>query len=180
MKSLSRIRLLEAPWTVAYQARPTMGFPRQEYRSGVPLPSPPQRSDHSSKCPKASQHLEYSGCSMQDHWATGLQATLPQPLQPSQLILAWLLLLGFIGEVLTEVIRPWPSWAWAKSTGTSHLRHCYSRLSSRWEQLWDGAQGFFIPLPPAPPTGWCLGGTGRTSITQMIFQTGKVSTCPHL
>ena len=27
------------PWTVAYQAPPSMGFPRQEYWSGVPLPS---------------------------------------------------------------------------------------------------------------------------------------------
>ena len=41
MKSLSRVRLLATPWTVAYQAPPSMGFSRQEYWSGVPLPSPP-------------------------------------------------------------------------------------------------------------------------------------------
>ena len=40
VKSLSRIRLSETPWTAAYQAPPSMGFPRQEYWSGVPLPSP--------------------------------------------------------------------------------------------------------------------------------------------
>ena len=28
------------PWTVAYQASPSMGFSRQEYWSGLPLPSP--------------------------------------------------------------------------------------------------------------------------------------------
>ena len=28
------------PWTVAYQALPSMGFPRQEYLSGLPFPSP--------------------------------------------------------------------------------------------------------------------------------------------
>ena len=28
------------PWTVAHQAPLSMGFPRQEYRSGLPLPSP--------------------------------------------------------------------------------------------------------------------------------------------
>ena len=39
MKSLSHIRLLATPWTAAYQARPSMGFSRQEYWSGVPLPS---------------------------------------------------------------------------------------------------------------------------------------------
>ena len=40
MKSLSRVRLLATPWTAAYQAPPDMGFSRQEYWSGVPLPSP--------------------------------------------------------------------------------------------------------------------------------------------
>ena len=40
VKSLSRVRLLATPWTAAYQAPPSMGFARQEYRSGVPLPSP--------------------------------------------------------------------------------------------------------------------------------------------
>ena len=39
-KSLSRVRLFETPWTVAYQAPPSMGFSRQEYWSGVPFPSP--------------------------------------------------------------------------------------------------------------------------------------------
>ena len=40
VKSLSRVQLLETPWTAAYQAPPSMGFSRQEYWSGVPLPSP--------------------------------------------------------------------------------------------------------------------------------------------
>ena len=39
-KSLRRVRLLATPWTAAYQAPPSMGFSRQEYRSGSPLPSP--------------------------------------------------------------------------------------------------------------------------------------------
>ena len=39
MKSLSRVRLLATPWTAAYQAPPSMGFSRQMYCSGVPLPS---------------------------------------------------------------------------------------------------------------------------------------------
>ena len=40
VKSLSCVRLLVTPWTAAYQAPPSMGFSRQEYWSGVPLPSP--------------------------------------------------------------------------------------------------------------------------------------------
>ena len=41
VKSLSHVRLLATPWTTAYQAPPSMGFSRQEYWSGVSLPSPP-------------------------------------------------------------------------------------------------------------------------------------------
>ena len=40
VKSLSRVRLFATPWTAAYQAPPSMGVSRQEYWSGVPLPSP--------------------------------------------------------------------------------------------------------------------------------------------
>ena len=40
VKSLGRVWLLATPRTAAYQAPPPMGFSRQEYWSGVPLPSP--------------------------------------------------------------------------------------------------------------------------------------------
>ena len=40
LRHLSRVWLLATPWTSAYQAPPSMGFSRQEYWSGVPLPSP--------------------------------------------------------------------------------------------------------------------------------------------
>ena len=40
VKSLSCVRLLATPWTVACQAPPSMGFCRQEYWSGLPFPSP--------------------------------------------------------------------------------------------------------------------------------------------
>ena len=40
VKLLSRVRLFETPWTVAYQASLSMGFSRQEYWSGLPFPSP--------------------------------------------------------------------------------------------------------------------------------------------
>ena len=39
VKSLSCVRLLATPWTAAHQAPLSMGFSRQEYWSGVPLPS---------------------------------------------------------------------------------------------------------------------------------------------
>ena len=40
LSRFSRVRLCATPWTAAYQAPPSMGFSRQEYWSGLPLPSP--------------------------------------------------------------------------------------------------------------------------------------------
>ena len=39
VKSLSCVQLLTTPWTAAYQAPLSMGFSRQDYWSGLPLPS---------------------------------------------------------------------------------------------------------------------------------------------
>ena len=48
--SLSHVQLLATPWTIAYQAPPSMGFFRQEYWSGVPLPSPKEDMLQDVKC----------------------------------------------------------------------------------------------------------------------------------
>ena len=40
VRKLSRVWLFVTPWTIAYQAPPSMEFSRQEYWSGLPLPSP--------------------------------------------------------------------------------------------------------------------------------------------
>ena len=47
VKPLSHIPLFATPWTAAYQAPPPMGFSRQEYWSGVPLPSLPSNMQSS-------------------------------------------------------------------------------------------------------------------------------------
>ena len=39
VKSLGRVRLLSTPWAAAHQAPPSVGFSRQEYWSGMPLPT---------------------------------------------------------------------------------------------------------------------------------------------
>ena len=46
-ESLSRVRFFATPWTAAHQAPLAMGFSRQEYWSGVPLPSPPWSRSYS-------------------------------------------------------------------------------------------------------------------------------------
>ena len=50
VKSLSRVQLSATSWTVAYQAPLSMGFSRQEYWSGSPLPSPMTNLDSMFKC----------------------------------------------------------------------------------------------------------------------------------
>ena len=40
VQSLSRVQLFATPWTVAYQAPPSIGFSWQEYWRGLPFPSP--------------------------------------------------------------------------------------------------------------------------------------------
>ena len=40
LNSLSHVQLFSTPWTVVYQASPSMGFSRQEHWSGLPFPSP--------------------------------------------------------------------------------------------------------------------------------------------
>ena len=45
VRLLSSVQLFATPWTVAYQAPPSMEFSRQEYWSGLPFPSPGDLSD---------------------------------------------------------------------------------------------------------------------------------------
>ena len=54
VKSLSRVRLFAIPWTAAYQAPPSMGFSRQEYWNGMPLPSPKSFLSYASQLSGAS------------------------------------------------------------------------------------------------------------------------------
>ena len=96
VKLLSRVRLLETPWTAVYQAPPSMGFSRQEYWSGVPLPSPYQRYAAAAAaaakslqlCPTLCDPIDGSppgspsqGFSRQEHWS-GLP--FPSPMQESE------------------------------------------------------------------------------------------------
>ena len=64
VKSLSHVRILANPWTTAYQTPPSMGFSRQEYWSGVPLPSPWSRVRQN----RAEQNCLDSSPSSVGHW----------------------------------------------------------------------------------------------------------------
>ena len=69
VKSLSRVRLFATPWIVAHQAPPSMGFSRQEYWSGLPLPSPEDLPEPGIKpgvphCRQTLYCLSYQGTSI--------------------------------------------------------------------------------------------------------------------
>ena len=66
VKSLSRVQLFATPWTVAYQAPPSMEFSRQECWSGLPFPSPGDLPDpgiepRSPACGQTLYRLSHQG-----------------------------------------------------------------------------------------------------------------------
>ena len=64
VKALSCVQLFVTPWTIVYQASPSMGFSRQEYWSGLPFPSPGDLPDPGIEpwSPKG-RKKKYSFCS---------------------------------------------------------------------------------------------------------------------
>ena len=71
MKLHSRVRLFATPWTAAHQAPPSMGSSRQEYWSGVPLPSPtrPFRTNTQKRCLFHYRGLEYKSRKSRNTWS---------------------------------------------------------------------------------------------------------------
>ena len=58
VKTPSRVRLLATPWTAGYEAPPSMGFSRQEYWSGLPLPSSGEGGERPKFCLEVLRMLE--------------------------------------------------------------------------------------------------------------------------
>ena len=142
---LSRVRLFAAPWPVARQAPPSMGFSRQEYWSGLPFPSPghlpdagtgpassalaggffttdPPRKSPNTRGKQGGQALGLSGNSglrrpLRSHRA--LPVPSPLPWTPSRL----------------RVTSPCPG---SGVTGSKHLCSCYRSASAS------------LPLPHSP------------------------------
>ena len=63
VKSLSCVRPSATPWTAAYQASPSIGFSRQEYWSGVPLPSPLSSTQNFTKISFPTIYMANTGIS---------------------------------------------------------------------------------------------------------------------
>ena len=81
VKSLSRVRPLSPPWTAAFQAPPSMGVSRQEYWSGVPLPSP--RSAKTSLALGQNSSLSLQKPESPSRWPYWTVTKFPVSLPPS-------------------------------------------------------------------------------------------------
>ena len=80
VKSLSRVWLLATPWTAAYQAPRSMGFSRQEYWSGLPLPSPvvlepPQKIKSVTVSPSTDHEVMRSDAMILGFWILSFKPT---------------------------------------------------------------------------------------------------------
>jgi len=107
VKLLSRVWLFATPQTAAYQASPSMGFSRQEYRSGVPLTSPimlalpnyktvkNQFSSVTQLCPTLRSHgLQHASClSITNSWSLLKLMSITSVMPSNHLILCHPLLL---------------------------------------------------------------------------------------
>ena len=78
VKLLSHVRLFVTPWTAAYQAPPPMEFSRQEYWSGVPLPSLPFPMSHILFIYKSCQQYFQNISGMQTFLTTSTATVLAQ------------------------------------------------------------------------------------------------------
>ena len=60
LRRFSRVRLCATPETAAHQDPPSLGFSRQEYCSGLPLPSPMCESEVAQSCPTLRDPMDCS------------------------------------------------------------------------------------------------------------------------
>ena len=106
VKLLSRVWPSVTPWTAAYQAPPSMGFSRQEYWSGVPLPSPMEMASSPNNIIQRQAWI----------WAT-VRPIWEKAMAPHSSTLAWKIpwaeepvRLQSMGSL--RVGRDWVTWLW--------------------------------------------------------------------
>ena len=132
VKALSRVWLLATPWTAAYQAPPSMGFSRQEYWSGVPLPTP----------------YQVLNCvlNLLKHGLKERHESLTPNLS---------MVLNFKRNVLSGFQLFWIFTLWSAHSHMSLLLRNYSLISQPWGFL-GGPRNYSIPVPTLSPPGWIL------------------------
>ena len=79
LSSFSRVLLFVTPWTIAHQAPLSMEFPRQEYSSELPFPSPGDLPDPGIKPTSPALQADSLSAEPSDSLATAYtQSTLAE------------------------------------------------------------------------------------------------------
>ena len=183
MKSLSRVRLLPTPWTVAYQAPLSMGFSRQEYWSGVPLLSPDSeirwRLSERAFCSTASESGNIKNNTKQNEIISALSAwhqssqtwffLNAQTLLPH--CYEWQVFRGTEGPVWYSLpsFHTWPGDCEHPGAGLgNHVVHMHSHRS-----IHPGGQDALTSLGPV------AGGVPSTSLLELQAQNWKPNKNPQ-
>ena len=130
VKSLSHTRLLETPWTAAYQAPPSVGFSRQEYWSGVPLPSPDTCAIATYTCfsAKSKYQESFSLSNLEQLLSKIFRADSENPEHPERLSFSKFVFLARLSTMGPESWRPsrlrFPNLEqWQKAVEGRHIDH---------------------------------------------------------
>ena len=115
VKSLSCAQLLATPRTAAHQAPPSMGVSRQEYWSGVPLPSPLIITNY-PQCPRPWKTL------ISSLWVCLLQTFLINGIKPYEVFCVWLLSLN-VSSCIHVVVSVLDSSVWRRTSSCMDRPH---------------------------------------------------------
>ena len=138
VKLLSRVRLFVTPWTVAYQAPPSMGFSRKEYWSGLSFPSPGDLPDRGIE----------PGCPA--FQADALTSEPPgKPIYMYIYICVQFSSVQFSLSVMSDSLRPHES-QHARPPCPSHLPEFTQTHCHRVSDAIQPSHPLSSPFPPAP------------------------------
>ena len=121
LNCFSRVRLCATPQTAAHQAPPSLGFSRQEHRSGLPFPSPMHETEK----------WKWSHSVVSD----SLQ---PHGLQPTRLLRPW----DFPGESTGVGCHAFSKGAWGQRNNSFLCRLAQGIFNSK--NLWVSSYCYFI------------------------------------
>ena len=145
----SHVWLFEAPWTAAHQAPLSIGFPRQEYWSGLPFPSPGNLHDPGIK---PTSHVSptlagefFTNTSSANWEARWISCGISQAI-------CWILLLWFSCSLLSDSATPWTTARQASQSFTVSQSFLKLINMSQWcHQIISSSVAPFSSCPPFFP-----------------------------
>ena len=127
----SRVRLLVTPWTAAHQAPPSMGFSRQEYWSGVPLPAGPSQPQRNKEGNNVGRICFAAVADWyREHWSTRI--SLP----------GFIYLFNVLKFIRSELIQP-KQYHNLKISREKTL-NCDDEMMVKYREIWTVTQNTYV------------------------------------